>query len=132
MAGAAKTLGMDKPMVVEQYNTGATTYLFTPKDGKWSSMPSDAFSSAVSSEEYKQQMQKTECSVLLLESVDGEPAAIFQAVNADSGSTTKAWISQTSGLVLRTEIDIDAGRGTKTHVSMSYDYKDIQLPLGAK
>lgn len=131
MSGAASILGLDKPTVVEQYNTGAKTYLFTPKDGKWSSMPTDTLSSATSSPEYKQQLQKTECSVLRMESVDGEPATVFQSLSKDPNSRMTNWISQTSGLLLRMELDVDAGT-MKSHMVTTFDYKDIQLPPGAK
>jgi hypothetical protein len=133
--GATKSmamLGMDKATVVEQYNTGAKTYLFTPKDGKWSSMPSDTVSSALSSPEYKQQLQKTECSVLRMESIDGDAATVFRSVSTDPSNRTTTWISQTSGLVLRMDVDADAGGAMKSHSSTTYDYKDIQLPPGAK
>jgi hypothetical protein len=133
--GATKAmamLGMDKPTVVEQYNTGTKTYLFTPKDGQWTSMPSDEISNAVSSSEAKLQLQKTECSVLRTESMNGDLTTVFQSSSVDPVNRTTTWISQTSGLILRMDVDVEVNGTTKSHSSAIYDYKNIELPAGAR
>jgi outer membrane lipoprotein-sorting protein len=129
--GAAKMLGMDKPTIVESYNTGEKTYMYTPKDGKWSSMPSSMFQDADVLAEQRENLKKTDCSVLRSEPVDGEVASVFQAVNAAEGNKTVAWISP-AGLLLRLDLTVSSGSEIKSTFSATYDYKDVQLPPGAK
>ena len=62
--------------------------------------------------------------------VDGEPATLFESKTETKTETTTAqvWISKAKGLVLKQEIDIDAGKGGQTHYSVRYDYDKVEAP----
>lgn len=68
------------------------------------------------------------------ESVAGTAAAVYtthienEAVKADA----RIWVAKGSGLVLRVEEDQDIGGGDKAHMSIRYDYTNVQAPAGAK
>jgi hypothetical protein len=62
--------------------------------------------------------------------VNGEAAALYMAhsENDDVKSDAQTWISKSKGLPLRTEEDIDTGGGDKRHMSIRYEYGNIQAP----
>ena len=64
------------------------------------------------------------------ESVNGEAAALYMAhsENDTVKSDAQTWISKSKGLPLRTEEDIDTGDGDKRHMSIRYEYGNIQAP----
>jgi hypothetical protein len=41
-------------------------------------------------------------------------------------------VAKGSGLILRLEEDLDVGDGDKRHISMRYDYTNVQAPAGVK
>ena len=129
--GAAKMLGLDKPTIVEEYNTGEKTYTYTPKDGKWMSMPTSTFQDPAVLAEQRKNLEKTDCSVLRSETFEGEAASVFQAMNAEQGNKTVAWISP-SGLLLRLDVTVFSGSQITSTLSATYDYKNVELPPGAK
>ena len=67
------------------------------------------------------------------ESLHGESAAVFSAHQKNGDFTTDAqiWISKSKGLVLREEEDMDVGGGAsgKSHLSIRYEYSNVQAPL---
>jgi hypothetical protein len=70
------------------------------------------------------------CKHLRDESVGGEIAAVYSSHSESERSATDstAWISTSKGLVLRMEVDINPKTGSKTHMSIRYDYKNVQKP----
>ncbi len=68
------------------------------------------------------------------ESVAGTAATVYTAHSESEGvkNDARIWVDKSSGLVLRTEADEDAGGGDKTHVSTRYDYTNVQAPAGGK
>jgi hypothetical protein len=73
---------------------------------------------------------KTTCRHVRDESVNGEAAALYVAhsENEEVKSDAQTWISKSKGLPLRTEEDIDTGGGDKRHMSIRYEYGNIQPP----
>jgi hypothetical protein len=73
---------------------------------------------------------KTTCRHVREESVNGEAAALYMAhsENDDVKSDAQTWISKSKGLPLRTGEDIDTGGGDKRHMSIRYEYGNIQAP----
>ena len=103
-------------------------------DGKWMKSP-------MSSQEVREQEQKNRqdvknnysCRYMRDEFLHGESAAVFSAHQKNGDFTTDAqiWISKSKGLVLREEEDMDVGGGAsgKSHLSIRYEYSNVQAPL---
>ena len=68
------------------------------------------------------------------ESVAGAAAAVFTSHTGNEGvkADARIWVAKGSGLVLRVEEDRDTGGGDKAHVSIRYDYTNVQAPAGVK
>ena len=77
---------------------------------------------------------KMTCRYLHDESVNGEAAAIYVAhsENEDVKADAQTWISKGKGLPLRTEEDLDTGSGDKQHMSIRYEYGNVQKPAGVE
>jgi len=74
------------------------------------------------------------CRYLHDESVNGEVAAVYMAhsENPDVKADAQTWISKSKGVPLRTEEDLDTGYGDKQHMSIRYEYGNIQPPAGVQ
>ena len=59
-------------------------------------------------------------------------AAVYQTHNEseEMKADARTWVAD--GLVLRQEEDMDAGEGMKRHMSIRYDYTNVQPPAGVK
>ena len=68
------------------------------------------------------------------ESASGAVAAVFTSHTDNEGvkADARIWVAKGSGLVLRVEEDRDTGGGDKAHVSIRYDYTNVQAPAGVK
>jgi hypothetical protein len=73
---------------------------------------------------------KTTCHHVRDESVNGEAAALYMAhsENEEVKSDAQTWVSKSKRLPLRTEEDLDTGDGDKRHMSIRYEYGNIQPP----
>ena len=73
---------------------------------------------------------KTSCQHVRDEAVNGEAAALYRAHSENDGvkSDAQTWISKSKRLPLRTEEDLDTGEGAKQHMSIRYEYGNIQPP----
>jgi hypothetical protein len=71
------------------------------------------------------------CRVLRQATIDGQDANVYEMVaKSDTETTTSlVWISRTKGRLLKQEIDIDDGKGTKLHYSSRYEYDKVEAPL---
>jgi hypothetical protein len=79
--------------------------------------------------------KKGTCRYVREESVSGEAAALYaEQSNTEVGkSEAQTWISKSRGVPLRTEMDIDVGGSMgKSHMSMRYDYTNVQPPAGVR
>ncbi len=74
------------------------------------------------------------CQPLPDESVAGGAAAVYRSHMENQGvkSDAQIWISKSSGLVLKQEEDLDDGAGGKRHLSLRYEYTNVQPPAGVK
>jgi hypothetical protein len=71
------------------------------------------------------------CHYLRDEPVNGEDASVYSAHSetTQGKNDNQLWISKSRGLILRQETDLDIGGGRpKTHVSVRYDYSNVQKP----
>jgi hypothetical protein len=77
-----------------------------------------------------QDKQKTgSCHYLKDELVGGENAAVYSERSQSGEAQSQLWISKSSGLLLREEVDISSGgKGPATHMSMRYEYANVQAP----
>lgn len=77
-----------------------------------------------------QEKQKNgSCHYMKDELVGGEMAAVYTERSQSGEAQAQLWISKSNGLLLREEMDIgSAGRGHATHISMRYEYANVQAP----
>jgi len=70
------------------------------------------------------------CRHLRDETVSGELAVVYSSHSASDRSTIDStfWISTSKGLVLRMDADITGKSGSKSQMSVRYDYKNVQKP----
>jgi hypothetical protein len=118
-----------KAMSSETVFVGDTRYVMV--NGKWSLSP-------ISTDELKQMDQRNRknaknlsCHYVREESVNGQSAAVYSAHSeSEHGKDdSQIWLSKSAGLILRQETDLDTGRaGGTIHMSVRYDYKDVQAP----
>ncbi|OOG56844.1 hypothetical protein B0E48_12220 [Rhodanobacter sp. C03] len=73
------------------------------------------------------------CRSLRTETVDGQVATVYavliQTTTPASSSDTQIWLSNASGLPLKTEAVTQAG-DRKVHVSAHFDHGNVQPPAG--
>ena len=63
------------------------------------------------------------------ESIGGEMAALYAERSQSGEAQAQLWISKSSGLLLREEMDIGSGStGPATHMSMRFEYANVQVP----
>ena len=110
------------------YTNGA---IYVLMNGKWihSRMtPQDM----LKQEEENIRDSKSTCRHVRDEVVNGEAAAMYVAHSENDGikSDAQTWISKSKGLPLKTEEDIDTGGGDKRHMSIRYEYGNVQAPAG--
>lgn len=114
--------------------TTETIYLgddiYTTDKGKWTH-------SAIKIEQVKQKDQQDRrrstynCTHLKDELIDGDVIAQYKthSVILDQKSDSEIWVSKSTGLLVKNEVDTDAGsKGGKMHYSVRYDYKDVKAP----
>ena len=77
---------------------------------------------------------KSTCRHVRDEVVNGEAAAMYVAHSENDRikSDAQTWISKSKGLPLKTEEDIDTGDGDKRHMSIRYEYGNVQAPPGVR
>ena len=114
----------------ETIYVGGYVYIKVASTSSWSRGPTAQ--QVLKQEQENQQSSKQTCHYLRDESVNGERAAVYSmhAERSDQKSDGQVWISKTSGLPLRQELDLDSGgKSGKNHHSMRYEYKNVQPPL---
>jgi hypothetical protein len=77
---------------------------------------------------------KMTCRYLRDETVNGEAAAIYVAHSENQGvkADAQTWISKARGVPLRTDEDVDTGQGEKQHMSIRYEYGNVQAPAAVQ
>lgn len=118
-----------KTRTSEAIFTNGAIYVFV--NGKWvhSRMtPQDM----LKQEEENIRDSKSTCRHVRDEMVNGEAAALYTGHSENDGvkSDAQTWISKSRGLPLKTEEDIDTGDGDKRHMSIRYEYGNVQAPAG--
>jgi hypothetical protein len=104
---------------------------FALVDGKWVK-DSDNLEEILAKENEGRAHATAACKIVREESVNGRPATLYSLHSKTEHATEEAqlWIAKGLGLLLREEMDIDAGgRAPKSHMSARYEYGNIQPPI---
>jgi hypothetical protein len=114
----------------ESITTGGVMYILY--QGHWRRSPLTPQAALAQLEENLANAKRFSCQHVGDESVGGVPAAVYTAHSEDENVTVDArtWVARGSGLVLRTEEDLDIGGGPKRHISIRYDYANVRAPAG--
>jgi hypothetical protein len=118
-----------EPRQSELIFVGGVSYVRV--SGRWTKSPLTVEQSRQQEAENRKTATNQSCRHLRDEAVNGEAAALYtaHAENAGEGSDTQVWISKSRGLILKQEEDFgDVGAKDKTHMSIRYDYGNIQAP----
>ena len=126
------TTGMGPaPMTSEVVNIEGTTYVKVMDH--WMKSP---MSSADLAKQAKAKMSvgKTSCTQQADESVGGVAANVYSShTDTEHGGTdSQVWVAKSTGLPLRSEIEMTMSGGKKSHVSVKYDYENVKVPEGVK
>jgi hypothetical protein len=122
----------NKPVSSESIHTGSVSYIQV--NGKWRRSPITVEDLRKQQEENLRTAKSMACRYLRDEAVSGEAAAVYrsQAENQDVKSDSTVWVSKRTGLPLRSENDLDTGDADQQHLSIRYDYANVQPPTGVK
>jgi hypothetical protein len=119
------------PKLSESIYTGGMIYVLI--HDTWSSHPLSPGDMLQQLEATAKKAKKT-CRHLRDESVNGEAAAVYSARSEgeDGKSDSLIWISASRGLPLKSEVDMAVGKNGTNHMSLRYDYGNVQPPAGVK
>ena len=99
--------------------------------GKWMKDSDDPKTLLAKEIENRKQGAAT-CKIVREESVNGQPATLYSLHGKAQHTTEEAqmWIAKGTGLLLREEMDVNAGGSArKSHISAHYEYGNIQPPM---
>jgi hypothetical protein len=99
--------------------------------GAWRKSPMTVAATKTQEEENIKNAKVLSCKKVGDDSVNGEAATVYteHTENEDSKSDGKIWVSKSRGLILKEEIDLDAGDAGKQRVSMRYEYGNVKAPI---
>jgi hypothetical protein len=116
----------------EVISAGGAMYIL--HGGNWRRSPLTPQAALAQLEENLTTTKQYSCRHVGDESVGGVPAAVYVAHSEteDLKADARTWIAQDTGLVLRTEEDLDTGVGGKRHISIRYEYTNVHAPAGVR
>lgn len=97
--------------------------------GKWQKSPLTMKEMQDQEAENVKDAKAYTCTYVKDESVGNESAALYnfhQVIDENTKSDGQIWISKSRGLILKQEEDFDTGQ--KRHMSLRYDYNNVQAP----
>ncbi|MGA2427782.1 MAG: hypothetical protein ABSH13_04705 [Candidatus Acidiferrum sp.] len=101
-------------------------------DGKWTDSPFSTADLKEMEERNLKNAKNESCRYLRDEPVNGESAAVYteHGESEHGKDDSQIWISKSKGLILRMETDLDTGGGAngKSHLSVRYEYGNVQAP----
>jgi hypothetical protein len=122
-------LGNGQQRIVEVIYVQGKTYMLAR--GKW--MLSPVTPTEVLKQELENEQQgKSTCQFVRIESVNRESAAVYSMRRETDIANENGliWISRTSGLALRKEVDMEyGGRLGKMHLIARYEYSNVKPPM---
>jgi hypothetical protein len=115
----------------EMIYAGENTYINVK--GQWRKSPVSKQEMLEQQQENWKNAKSTTCHVVGDEAVGGQMATIYSvhSETEDSKEDGRIWLSKSSGLPLKEEIDIDVGGGAmgKSHKSIRYEYNNVHAPI---
>lgn len=122
-----------KQRTSEIISTPTASYVLL--DGKWTRVAITTQQNLAQMQENLRNAKVYQCRQLPDESVDGAAASVYtaHAENEFVKNDVKLWVTKSSGLIAREEIDMYSDdAGGKRHISTRYDYRNVQPPAGVK
>lgn len=122
----------DKARSVETISTGGVTYI--QMNGKWRRSPMTPKQAVAQMDTNLATTTVYSCTHVGDESVAGTATAVYTSHTENEGvkADARTWVAKGSGLIVRTEEDLDTGGGDKRHMSIRYEYTNVQAPAGVK
>jgi hypothetical protein len=118
-----------RPRILEMITANGQNYVKID-GGPWKTSPMTPDRMAAQEQENIKNARNYRCTQLPDDQVDGAPAAVYK-VHYDlpdvGTSDAQIWVSKATGLPLKTEQDLNFG-GAR-HMSIKYDYANIQAPI---
>jgi len=125
----------NQPRTSETINLGdANGTMYLTVNGQWRRSPVSA-KELQAARARANSLDKAACEYLRDDVVNGGPATVYHIHQEDVNEKrdTTVWVSKGAGLPQRAEIDVDAGGAAgKSHLSLRWDYKNVQAPTGVK
>ena len=117
----------DKPETMEGIFVGGVYYVQIR--GKWVKSPMTAEQMKQQEEENRKDAKNVSCKHLRDELVSGEAAAVYKvhSETEDTKADSQIWISNSKGLILRQEEDLNTG-GEKMHIVTRFEYSNVAAP----
>ncbi|MGC1782257.1 MAG: hypothetical protein WA708_07055 [Acidobacteriaceae bacterium] len=116
------------PMNIEMIFVDGT--LYTQVNGKWSDKRMTEQDVKDMETSNRNTNEKASCQHVRDESVNGEIAAVYNSQSESQGQKHDLviWISKSKGLILRSDLDVVTTKGAKGHMSLRYEYSNVQKP----
>jgi hypothetical protein len=99
--------------------------------GKWTKSPMTVAATKEQETENIKNAKVLSCKRTGDDSVNGEAAAIYteHSENEDTKSDGKIWISKSRGVILKEEIQLDAGDPSAQRITVRYEYGNVKAPV---
>ena len=120
------------PMQSEAININGVTYVMV-RD-RWMRSPQSSEQLAQQAKDKVKTAKSYTCKQLADETVGTTLAHVYTShTETATGTTdTQMWIGTTTGLPLKSEVDISSSSGHKSHMSVRYDYENVKAPAGVQ
>ncbi len=114
----------------ELISTAEATYVLYR--GTWKRSPMTPRAALAQFEENIANARNLACQRVGEESVGGVRAIVYtsHSESEDARADGRIWVGVSSGLVLRSDQDIDSGGGDRRHLSIRYEYDNVHPPAG--
>jgi hypothetical protein len=120
-----------QPRTSEVIYTGNDIYVLM--NGKWRKSPLTKDAMVNQEKENFADTKNMSCRVVREETVGGVPTTVY-AIHSENEAgklDTQLWLSKSSGLPLKEEVDLDVGGGPagKSHKSIRFEYTNVKAPI---
>ena len=118
-----------KKMTGEMITVNGDRYLLVR--GKWNKSRMTVAATKEQEEENIKDAKVLSCKQTGSDTVNGEAATVYteHTENDESKSDGKIWVSKSRGVILKEEIVLDLGEGTRQQISTRYEYGNVKAPI---
>lgn len=122
----------DKAATNEAISAGGVNYIMV--HGQWRRSPLTPKDALDRIQENLSTAKAYSCRHVGDESVNGVSAAVYTSHSENEGviGDSRTWIAKGSGLPVRQEEDITTGGTDKRHMSIRWEYTNVQAPAGVR